>query len=155
MIPPTTPESSRHWPSESGSPKPAIVTRRAAVAPVIVSGRIFSPLARVMISRPCSMMAAIRSRRTPMMSRPLPTAVIVDVHNTVACEPIVLCGDDAQKREWLPRMAAGEVTGAFALTEPSSGSDAAALTTSARRYGDEYVLNGTKVFITNIGEAGL
>ena len=83
------------------------------------------------------------------------TAVIVDVHNTVACEPIVLFGDDAQKREWLPPMAAGEVTGAFALTEPSSGSDAAALTTSAKRYGDEYVLNGTKVFITNAGQAGL
>jgi alkylation response protein AidB-like acyl-CoA dehydrogenase len=83
------------------------------------------------------------------------TAVIVDVHNTVACEPIVLFGSDEQKREWLPRMATAEVTGAFALTEPSSGSDAAALKTTAKRYGDEYVINGTKVFITNIGTAGL
>src|SRR5205085_3916061 len=83
------------------------------------------------------------------------TAVIVDVHNTVACEPILLFGSDEQKRSWLPAMAAGEVTGAFALTEPSSGSDAAALKTSARRYGDEYVINGSKVFITNIGSAGL
>jgi acyl-CoA dehydrogenase len=83
------------------------------------------------------------------------TAVIVDVHNTVACEPIVLFGSDEQKREWLPRMASGELTGAFALTEPSSGSDAAALKTSAKRFGDEYVINGTKVFITNIGTAGL
>jgi alkylation response protein AidB-like acyl-CoA dehydrogenase len=67
----------------------------------------------------------------------------------------VLFGTDQQKREWLPPMAAGEVTGAFALTEPSSGSDAAALKTSAKRYGDEYVINGTKVFITNIGTAGM
>jgi alkylation response protein AidB-like acyl-CoA dehydrogenase len=83
------------------------------------------------------------------------TAVIVDVHNTVASEPIVLFGTDAQKRRWLPTMATGEVTGAFALTEPASGSDAAALKTTAKRYGDEYVINGSKVFITNIGTAGL
>ena len=83
------------------------------------------------------------------------TAVILDVHNTVACEPIVVFGTDDQQRTWLPAMAAAEVTGAFALTEPSSGSDAAALKTTARRYGDEYVLSGTKVFITNIGTAGL
>ena len=59
------------------------------------------------------------------------------------------------KRRWLPPLAAGEILGAFALTEPGSGSDAAALKTSARRYGDEYVLTGTKVFITNAGRAGL
>src|SRR6266481_7470686 len=75
MIPPTTPASSRHCPSESGSPYPAIVTRRAAVAPVMVSGSSFSDLARTMISRPVLMMSAIRSLRTPMMSRPLPTVV--------------------------------------------------------------------------------
>ncbi|MGH7903165.1 MAG: acyl-CoA dehydrogenase family protein [Candidatus Dormibacteraceae bacterium] len=83
------------------------------------------------------------------------TAVIVDVHNSVACEPILLFGTDAQKKAWLPRLATGEVLGAFALTEPSSGSDAAALETSARRRGDEYTITGTKVFITNIGRAGL
>jgi alkylation response protein AidB-like acyl-CoA dehydrogenase len=83
------------------------------------------------------------------------TAVIVDVHNSVGCEPILLFGTDAQKRRWLPPLAAGEILGAFALTEPGSGSDAAALKTSARRYGDEYVLTGTKVFITNAGRAGL
>jgi acyl-CoA dehydrogenase len=81
------------------------------------------------------------------------TAVIVDVHNSVACEPILLFGTDEQKRAWLPRMASGEVMGAFALTEPTSGSDAAALKTTARRYGDEYVLSGTKIFISNVGEA--
>src|SRR5206468_1288382 len=60
-----------------------------------------------------------------------------------------------QKREWLPRLAKGELLGAFALTEPASGSDAASLKTTARRNGNSYVLNGTKVFITNIGQAGV
>jgi alkylation response protein AidB-like acyl-CoA dehydrogenase len=77
------------------------------------------------------------------------------VHNSVASEPILLFGTDEQKRKWLPPMAAGDLMGAFALTEPASGSDAANLQTSARRYGDEYVLSGTKVFITNIGRAGM
>ena len=83
------------------------------------------------------------------------TAVIVDVHNSVATEPILLFGTEEQRRAWLPRLAAGEILGAFALTEPSSGSDAASLKTTAQRYGDEYVLNGTKVFITIVGEAGM
>jgi acyl-CoA dehydrogenase len=84
------------------------------------------------------------------------TAVIVDVHTSVGTEPILLFGDDEQKRRWLPRLASGELLGAFALSEPSSGSDAASLKTTARRNGDGgYVLNGTKIFITNIGEAGV
>ena len=83
------------------------------------------------------------------------TAVLVDVHNSVASEPILLFGDEKQKRSWLPRLARGEILGAFALTEPSSGSDAAALKMTAKRHGDEYVLNGTKVFITGIGHAGM
>jgi len=83
------------------------------------------------------------------------TAVIVDVHTSVGTEPILLFGDDEQKSRWLPRLATGELLGAFALTEPASGSDAASLTTTARHNGDGYVLNGTKVFITNIGHAGL
>jgi alkylation response protein AidB-like acyl-CoA dehydrogenase len=83
------------------------------------------------------------------------TAVVVDVHNSVASEPILLFGTEEQKRAWLPRLASGEVLGAFALTEPASGSDAAALRTSATRHGDEWVLSGTKAFITNVGEAGL
>ncbi len=83
------------------------------------------------------------------------TSVIVDVHTSVASEPILLFGTEEQKRRWLPRMAAGELMGAFALTEPSAGSDAASLKTSARRNADGYVLNGTKVFITNIGRAGV
>lgn len=83
------------------------------------------------------------------------TAVIVDVHASVASEPLVLFGTEAQKRAWLPRLATGEALGAFALTEPGSGSDAAALETSARRVGAEWVLSGTKTFITNAGRAGL
>ena len=83
------------------------------------------------------------------------TAVIVDVHTSVGTEPILLFGDEDQKVRWLPRLASGELLGAFALTEPASGSDAASLKTTAKRNGSGYVLNGTKVFITNIGHAGL
>ena len=83
------------------------------------------------------------------------TAVIVDVHNSVACEPILLFGTEQQKRDWLPQLASGRVLGAFALTEPVAGSDAAALETAARRQADEYVLTGRKAFITNAGCAGL
>ena len=83
------------------------------------------------------------------------TSVIVDVHNSVGSEPILLFGTEQQKRKWLPKLASGELLGAFALTEAASGSDAASLKTSARRKGEGYVLNGTKVFITNIGRAGL
>src|SRR5437016_1961791 len=83
------------------------------------------------------------------------TSVIVDVHTSVGSGPILLFGTDEQKKRWLPRLASGELLGAFALTEPAAGSDAASLQTSARRKGDGYVLNGTKVFITNIGRAGL
>jgi acyl-CoA dehydrogenase len=83
------------------------------------------------------------------------TSVIVDVHMSVGSEPILLFGTDEQKRRWLPRLASGELLGAFALTEPAAGSDAASLKATARRNGDGYILNGTKVFITNIGHAGL
>jgi alkylation response protein AidB-like acyl-CoA dehydrogenase len=82
-------------------------------------------------------------------------AVILDVHTSVGTEPIVYFGTETQKQTYLPRLASGEILGAFALTEPDYGSDAANLQTSARRVGNEYVLNGTKTFITNIGEAGL
>jgi alkylation response protein AidB-like acyl-CoA dehydrogenase len=83
------------------------------------------------------------------------TSVIVDVHTSVGSEPILLFGTPEQKRRWLPRLASGELLGAFALTEPAAGSDAAALQMSARRAGNSYVLNGTKVFITNVGRAGI
>jgi acyl-CoA dehydrogenase len=83
------------------------------------------------------------------------TAVIVDVHNSVGSEPILLFGTEDQKGRWLPKLASGELLGAFALTEPASGSDAASLKMTARRKADGYVLNGTKVFITSVGHAGL
>lgn len=83
------------------------------------------------------------------------TAVIVDVHNSVASEPILLFGSEQQRKRWLPELASGRTLGGFALTEPGSGSDAAALKMSARRVGQDWALNGTKVFITNVGEAGL
>jgi alkylation response protein AidB-like acyl-CoA dehydrogenase len=67
--------------------------------------------------------------------------------------PIILFGSEEQKKAYLPRLAAGEVLAAFALTEPDAGSDAAAVKTRAVPDGDSYVLNGTKQWITNGGEA--
>jgi alkylation response protein AidB-like acyl-CoA dehydrogenase len=79
--------------------------------------------------------------------------VILSVHTSVGTNPILYFGTDEQKRKYVPKLASGEYLGAFALTEPSAGSDAGNLRTSAVRKGDEYVLNGNKVFITNGGEA--
>ncbi|HET6397953.1 MAG TPA: acyl-CoA dehydrogenase family protein [Candidatus Thermoplasmatota archaeon] len=82
------------------------------------------------------------------------TSVTVAVHTSVAAKPIVDYGSDAVKERFLPRLASGEWIGCFALTEPSAGSDAAAIETTATRQGDHYVLNGQKVFITNGNHAG-
>jgi acyl-CoA dehydrogenase len=73
----------------------------------------------------------------------------------IGSQGIVIDGTEEQKRHYLPKLAAGEITGSFALTEPDSGSDAASLRTRARRDGDHYILNGTKRFITNAPEAGV
>src|SRR5256885_5007806 len=75
-------------------------------------------------------------------------AITVSVHNSVAAGPITRFGSDEQKTRWLPSLAK-ETLGAFALTEPGSGSDSAALITRAERRGDEYILNGSKTFVTN------
>src|SRR5262249_38158631 len=64
-------------------------------------------------------------------------------------------GNPEQQKTWFPRLATGEVIGAYCLTEPNAGSDAAALRTSAKLVGGEYVLEGTKLFVTNGNEAGL
>src|SRR4029079_2081967 len=64
-------------------------------------------------------------------------------------------GNEEQKQRYLPRLASGEWLCAYALTEPGSGSDSAAMRTTAERHGDEYVLNGSKRFITNAGVADL
>ena len=81
------------------------------------------------------------------------TCVILSVHNTLAQGGIVHFGSDAQKKKWLPRAASGEILGAYLLTEPGAGSDAAALTTRAAKVNGGYRLTGSKAFITNGGPA--
>ena len=81
------------------------------------------------------------------------TAVIVSVNNSVACYPIWKFGSEEQKTSILKPLASGAALGAYALTEPQSGSDAANQKTRAVRDGDGYVLNGAKAWITNAGEA--
>src|SRR5881396_3562263 len=75
-------------------------------------------------------------------------------HNSLCTNHIATFGSEAQKRRYLPRLASGEVLGAWGLTEPGSGSDAAALRTRAELSGDEWILNGSKAFITNASVAG-
>jgi alkylation response protein AidB-like acyl-CoA dehydrogenase len=77
------------------------------------------------------------------------TSTIMSVHNSVACMPVYKFGNDEQKERFLKPMARGEMLGAFCLTEPQAGSDAAALRCKAVRDGDHYVLDGTKQFITS------
>ncbi|MFP1681527.1 acyl-CoA dehydrogenase family protein [Alloalcanivorax sp. C16-1] len=79
----------------------------------------------------------------------------VGTNTGIGSEALVADGTEEQKDRYLPALARGEITGCFALTEPEAGSDATALTTSARRDGDHYVLNGTKCYITNAPIAGL
>ncbi|MEH7374196.1 acyl-CoA dehydrogenase [Neobacillus drentensis] len=79
--------------------------------------------------------------------------VILSVHTSVCTNPIVYFGSEEQKMKYVPKLASGEYLGAFCLTEPSSGSDAASLKSRAVKKGDHYVINGSKVFITNGGEA--
>ena len=77
------------------------------------------------------------------------TGVILSVNNSLVCDPLMKFANDEQKEKFLKPLASGEKLGCFALTEPGAGSDAAALRTSAKRDGDDYILNGNKVFITN------
>lgn len=76
-------------------------------------------------------------------------STIVSVHSSVGCVPILRFGTEEQKKRFLPKMAAGEWIGGFALTESQAGSDASALKTRARRDGDHYVIDGSKQFITS------
>ena len=80
-------------------------------------------------------------------------STIMSVHNSVGCVPILKFGTGAQKERFLKPLARGEWLGAFCLTEPQAGSDAAALKTRARRDGDDWVLSGSKQFITSGREA--
>ena len=83
------------------------------------------------------------------------TAVVMSVHNSIVCESLLTYGSEAQKKKHLTRLAAGEIIGAFSLTEPNAGSDPARQTTRAVRDGNSYVLNGTKRFTTTGKNAGL
>jgi acyl-CoA dehydrogenase len=73
----------------------------------------------------------------------------------IGSQGIVIDGTLEQKQKYLPRLAAGEITGSFALTEPEAGSDAGSLRTTARREGDHYIINGSKRYITNAPEADI
>ena len=78
-----------------------------------------------------------------------------NIHSNIVAPYVLNIGNQAQKDQWLPKMATGEVVGAIAMTEPGAGSDLAAIRTSAIKDGDEYVLNGSKTFITNGNQAGM
>ncbi|HJV44933.1 MAG TPA: acyl-CoA dehydrogenase [Bacillota bacterium] len=79
--------------------------------------------------------------------------VILSVHTSVGTNPILYFGTEEQKKKYIPKLASGEYIGAFALTEPNSGSDAGSIRTTAVKKGDKYILNGSKIFITNGGAA--
>lgn len=81
------------------------------------------------------------------------TGVIVSAHTSLCCDPILTYGTEEQKQKYLPALAKGEKLGAFGLTEPGAGTDAQGQQTKAVVEGDEYVLNGSKIFITNGKEA--
>jgi short-chain 2-methylacyl-CoA dehydrogenase len=78
-------------------------------------------------------------------------AITVAAHHSLGTLPIYLFGSEEQKREWLPQLASGEKLAAFGLTEPEAGSDAGAARTTARLEDGEWVINGSKLFITNAG----
>ena len=83
------------------------------------------------------------------------TAVILAVTNSAAAVPLLKHGTEAQKQKYLRRLGRGEIIGAFCLTEPQAGSDAAAIQERATRSGDDYLLNGTKIWVSNGGYSGV
>lgn len=82
-------------------------------------------------------------------------AITMAAHTSLGTLPIAIAGTEEQKQKYLPKLATGEIIGAFGLTEPSAGSDAGSTKTTAVLDGDEYVVNGGKIFITNSSLAGL
>ncbi len=83
------------------------------------------------------------------------SGVILSVNNSLVCDPLLKFGNEEQKERFLSPLASGQKLGCFALTEPGAGSDASGLRTTARRDGDDYVLNGNKIFITNGTDADI
>ena len=83
------------------------------------------------------------------------TALMLDAHNALCCAHLILAASDAQKKKYLPALAKGKYLGAWALSEPGCGSDAAALTAEAKLEGDTWVLSGAKHWITNGHHAGV
>lgn len=83
------------------------------------------------------------------------TGVMLSVHNSLLSAPLRKYGTPEHQRTWMPRLATGEIIGCYCLTEPNAGSDAGALVTHARLDGDAWVLDGTKIWVTNGGIAGL
>ena len=83
------------------------------------------------------------------------TGVILSAHTSLCLSPIAQFGTEEQKRKYLPKLASGEWLGAFGLTEPNAGTDASAQQTTAVLDGEEWVLNGSKIFITNGGKASV
>jgi len=82
-------------------------------------------------------------------------SVVISVQNSLVCDPILRFGTEEQRGVYLPALASGASIGAYCLSEPGSGSDAANMSTLARRDGDDFVLNGTKSWITNGGQANV
>ena len=82
------------------------------------------------------------------------SGVLVSAHTSLACDPILQFGSEDQKMSFLPALAVGEKIGCFLLTEPEAGSDVAGLATLYRKDGDNYIINGNKIFITNGGFLG-
>lgn len=80
---------------------------------------------------------------------------VIGTNVGIGSQGVVMFGTEAQKNEWLPKLASGEVVASFALTEPGAGSDAASVRTTAIRDGDDYIVNGTKRYITNAPRAGM
>ena len=83
------------------------------------------------------------------------TGVTMSVTNSLACQPILDYGNEEQKKKYLPDLAQGKTLGAYSLTEPEAGSDAGNVQTTAVLDGDHYVINGTKIFVTNGGKADI
>jgi butyryl-CoA dehydrogenase len=82
------------------------------------------------------------------------TGILISAHTSLACDPILQFGTEEQKQKHLPALASGEKIGCILLTEPEAGSDPAALSTTCVKDGDEFILNGTKIFVTNGGYLG-